>query len=52
VQIILESHSEHLLLRLQRRIAEEQLAAQDAALYFVECNNSDGQAFACKKAGT
>lgn len=36
VQIILESHSEHLLLRLQRRIAEEQFSAQDAALYFTE----------------
>jgi len=34
VQIILESHSEHLLRRLQRRIAEERLAAEDAALYF------------------
>jgi predicted ATPase len=35
IQIILESHSEHLLRRLQRRIAEEELDAQDAALYFV-----------------
>lgn len=36
VQIILESHSEHLLRRLQRRIAEEALASEDAALYFVK----------------
>src|SRR5690606_17010608 len=36
VQIILESHSEHLLRRLQRRIAEEQIAADDVALYFIE----------------
>jgi len=35
VQIILESHSEHLLRRLQRRIAEEALAHDDAALYFI-----------------
>ena len=34
IQIILESHSEHLLRRLQRRIAEEQLSHQEAALYF------------------
>lgn len=34
VQIILESHSEHLLRRLQRRIAEEQIASDDTALYF------------------
>jgi len=34
VQVIVESHSEHLLLRLQRRIAEEQLAASDVKLYF------------------
>lgn len=39
VQIILESHSEHLLRRLQRRLAEEQLTNQDAALYF--CQTSD-----------
>lgn len=36
VQIILESHSEHLLRRLQRRIAEEQLSHESAALYFCE----------------
>lgn len=36
IQIILESHSEHLLKRLQRRIAEEQLSCDDAALYFCE----------------
>jgi hypothetical protein len=36
VQIILESHSEHLLRRLQRRIAEEKFSKEDAALYFCE----------------
>jgi predicted ATPase len=34
VQIILESHSEHLLRRLQRRIAEGALMSEDTALYF------------------
>jgi predicted ATPase len=34
VQIILESHSEHLLSRLQRRMAEEELKHEDVALYF------------------
>jgi predicted ATPase len=34
VQIIVESHSEHLLRRLQRRVAEERLLPEDTALYF------------------
>ena len=35
VQVILESHSEHLLLRLQRRMSEAQLLTNDdVALYF------------------
>lgn len=34
VQVVFESHSEHLLLRLQRRIAEERIDADDVALYF------------------
>ena len=36
LQIILESHSEHLLIRLMRRIAEEQISADDTAFYFCE----------------
>jgi predicted ATPase len=38
IQIILESHSEHLLLRLQRRIAEDSqgFVPNDAALYFCD----------------
>lgn len=40
VQIILESHSEHLLTRLQRRIAEEQLLPSQAALYFCDMKPS------------
>ena len=41
VQIILESHSEHLLRRLQRRVAEEAFVPEDAALYF--CEMRDGE---------
>lgn len=40
VQIILESHSEHLLRRLQRRVAEEKIAADDINLYFVDIERS------------
>ena len=36
IQIIVESHSEHFLRRLQRRIAEEVVCPDDAALYFCE----------------
>ncbi len=36
IQVIVESHSEHLLLRLQRRIAEEAVSADDIALYFCD----------------
>jgi len=36
VQILLESHSEHLLLRLQRRIAEEVISSSDLKLYFCD----------------
>ncbi len=39
MQIIVESHSEHLLRRLQRRIAEGDFAAHHAALYFCEMDN-------------
>lgn len=38
IQIIVESHSEHLLRRLQRRIAEEDIAADQTALYFITCD--------------
>lgn len=39
VQVILESHSEHLLLRLQRRIAEEAISCADIKLYFCDAPN-------------
>jgi predicted ATPase len=34
VQLIVESHSEHLLRRLQRKIAEREITEKDVALYF------------------
>ena len=40
LQILVESHSEHLLTRLQRRIAEKQIGHDDVTLYF--CRNTDG----------
>ena len=43
VQIILESHSEHLLLRLMRRIAEEKISADDTALYFCQINDGTSE---------
>ena len=39
IQIVVESHSEHFLHRLQRRIAEQKIPASDAALYFVSMQN-------------
>ena len=36
VQVLIESHSEHLLLRLQRRVAEGGVSADDVKLYFCE----------------
>ena len=40
LQILVESHSEHLLTRLQRRISEKKISQDDTALYF--CRNNDG----------
>ena len=40
LQILVESHSEHLLNRLQRRIAEEKISVDKTALYF--CRNDEG----------
>ena len=42
IQIIVESHSEHLLRRFQRRAAEGNVPASDLKLYFV--SNNDGVA--------
>ena len=40
LQILVESHSEHLLTRLQRRIAEERISSDQTAFYF--CRNDKG----------
>ncbi len=40
VQIILESHSEHLLTRLQRRIAEGNITDEEVCLYFTELDDT------------
>jgi predicted ATPase len=39
IQLIIESHSEHLLRRIQRRIAEKQIRLDQAKLYFCEIEN-------------
>ena len=43
IQIILESHSEHLLLRLMRRIAEEDISVDQTALYFCQINDGTSE---------
>ena len=43
IQIILETHSEYLLSRLQRRIAEEEIPATDTALYFCQVNHGTSE---------
>lgn len=44
VQIILESHSEHLLMRLQRRIAEgDKINADDVRLYFCDAPKGESR---------
>lgn len=43
IQIILESHSEHLLRRLQRRIAEEKILGKEVSLYFCENNKNESE---------
>ncbi len=39
IQLIVESHSEHFLTRLQRRIAEEKIKPSEVAIYF--CRNTE-----------
>jgi predicted ATPase len=43
VQVVLESHSEHLLLRIQRRIAEGSLKSEDVKFYFSQANNGHSE---------
>jgi predicted ATPase len=42
IQVIIESHSEHLIRRIQRRIAEETISPEDVAIYFI--HQEKGQA--------
>ena len=44
VQIIVESHSEHLMRRFQRRVAEEKASSEDMKLYFVSSDQGVAQA--------
>ena len=44
VQIIVESHSEHLMRRLQRRVAEGRASSADVKLYFVSSRQGQAQA--------
>ncbi len=43
VQVVVESHSEYLLRRLQRRVAEERASAEDVKLYFVSAKRGEAQ---------
>ena len=43
LQIILESHSENLIVRLMRRVAEEQISKDDTAFYFCEINEGTSE---------
>ncbi len=40
IQLLIESHSEHFLRRLQRRIAEQKIHSLDTAIYFCEMTAS------------
>ncbi|MDQ1097571.1 MULTISPECIES: AAA family ATPase [Chryseobacterium] len=39
--VVVETHSEHLLLRIRRLVAEEKLNAENVAIYFVERENHE-----------
>jgi predicted ATPase len=43
LQVIIESHSEHLLRRIQRRVAEGDVSPKDTALYFCEITNGESR---------
>ena len=44
VQVIVESHSEHFMRRLQRRVAEEEVTSKDVKLYFVSMDRGAAHA--------
>lgn len=41
-QFFIETHSEHLMLRLQRRIREGRLSAEDVSVFFIDASNNNG----------
>lgn len=43
IQIILETHSEYLLRRLQQRMAEAKISIEDTALYLCQINNGKSE---------
>jgi predicted ATPase len=43
IQLIIETHSEHFLRRLQRRIAEEKISRDSMAAYFADTTSSTAQ---------
>lgn len=43
LQIVVESHSEHLMRRLQRRVAEDRASSEDVKLYFVSSNRGTAE---------
>jgi predicted ATPase len=43
VQFLIESHSEHFLRRLQRRIAEEKIKKEEVAIYFCDFGTEGGK---------
>lgn len=48
MQLIVETHSEHFLARLQRRVAEEAIGADEVAIYFVKRDGAAAQMEALK----
>jgi predicted ATPase len=42
-QLVIESHSEHLLQRIQRRVAEGELKSEDVAIYFCKRSNTGAE---------
>ncbi len=44
IQVLVESHSEHFLRRLQRRVAEGESSSEDVRLYFISRSGSKAQA--------
>ncbi len=48
VQFIIETHSEHLLTRLQRRVAEQSIQPEALAMYFVERDGTKAKINALK----